>query len=251
MLIGLLAFVAAFGALLMLERLAHRVLQEVALLLTGQPDIAVFLYAIPLLPGVALHELSHVLVALLLGVKVHRMTLLPQRQKRGIVRLGAVEVMRSDPLRASLIGGAPLVSGMLVLGLVGWLVFNGAGVTVALDRGDFSALLSQLMATTRTADALLWFYVVFTVANSMMPSSSDTQSWPPIIGLMALVAVVAFVAGGANLVHAAEGPVRFTLHWLAAVLAITAFIDILVIAALWLLARVLERITDRRIEYRR
>ena len=67
----------------------------------------------------ALHELSHALMALLLGVRVKRMSLIPQRQAKGVVRLGSVEVLRSDPLRASLIGGAPLLTGMLVLGLVG------------------------------------------------------------------------------------------------------------------------------------
>ncbi len=250
MVISLVAFLTAFGALLLLERLAHRVLQEVALLVTGQADVAIFLYSIPLLPGVALHELSHALFALLLRVRVRRISLLPQRQQRGVVRLGAVEVIRSDPLRASLIGAAPLLTGMLVLGLVGWHVFNASGVTAALDHDDLSALLAQLVATTRAADALLWFYVVFVVANSMMPSSSDTQAWPPVIGFLVLVAAVAAFAGGTDLLRAVEGPVRLTLRWLAAVLAITAFIDLLVIAALWLLARLLERLTDRRIEYR-
>jgi hypothetical protein len=250
MLISLVAFVAAFGVLLVLERIAHRMLQELTLLLAGQADIAVFLYSIPLLPGVALHELSHACMALLLGVQVRRVSLFPQRQPKGIVRLGAVQVSRSDHLRTSLIGGAPLLSGVLVLGLVGRLVFNGAGVTAALDRGSLAALLAQLVATTRAADALLWFYVVFTVANTMMPSSSDTQAWPPVIGFLVLVAVVAMIVGGANLVQAVEEPLRFSLRWLAAVLAITAFVDMLVIASLWLLVRLLERVTNRRIEYR-
>ncbi|HEY3343034.1 MAG TPA: hypothetical protein VGK81_13485, partial [Anaerolineae bacterium] len=83
------------------------------------------------------------------------LSLIPQRQNNGIVRLGAVEVLRSDPLRASLIGGAPLLTGMLVLGLVGWLEFNGAGLTHALDQGDLSVFLAQLWATTHVTDALV------------------------------------------------------------------------------------------------
>ena len=251
MLISLVAFVAAFGALLVLERLAHRVLQEVALLLTGHTDVAIFLYSIPLLPGVALHELSHALMALLLGVRVRRMSLIPQRQRSGIVRLGAVEVLRSDNLRASLIGGAPLLTGMLVLGLVGWIVFNGAGLTSALDQGDMGALLTQLLATTHATDALLWFYVIFAVANSMMPSASDTQAWPPVIGFVVFVAAIAVLIGGADVVNAVEEPLRITLRWLAAALALTAFVDMLFIAALWMVARVMERLTNRHIEYRR
>jgi hypothetical protein len=182
---------------------------------------------------------------------VKHLSLIPQRQNNGIVRLGAVEVLRSDPLRASLIGGAPLLTGMLVLGLVGWLEFNGAGLTRALDEGDLNVFLTQLWATTHATDALLWFYVVFAVANSMMPSTSDTQSWPPVIGFIVCIIAAVFVIGGADVVRAIEGPLRVTLGWLAAALALTAFVDMLFISVLWILARLMERLTNRRIDYRR
>ena len=250
MLLSLVAFVIAFGALLLLERLAHRMLQEVALLLTGHEDVAVFLYSIPLLPGVALHELSHAVMARLLGVKVRSLTLTPQRQKGGTVRLGAVEVLRSDGLRASLIGGAPLLTGLIALGLIGWLAFNGAALTVAIEQGDVNGLVTQLIATTRVADALVWFYLIFAIANSMMPSASDTQAWPPVIGVMAVIAGGAIAIGGAGVVQTLKEPLTLTLRWLAAALAITACVDVVVIAALWALARLLERISNRRIEYK-
>jgi hypothetical protein len=251
MFISLLAFLAAFGALLVLERYAHRLLQEVALLVTGQADVAVFLYSIPLLPGVALHELSHAVMARLLGVRVRKMTLRPQQQRGGTVRLGAVEVLRSDNLRASLIGVAPLLSGMVVLVLIGWLAFNASGLTQALESGNLSTIITQLFATTRAADALLWFYVIFAVANSMMPSTSDTQAWPPVLGFLALTVAVVFLVGGAALVQTVTPTLQFTLRWLAAAFAITAFVDVLVIIVLWFAARVIERLTNRRIEYRR
>ena len=56
--------------------------------------------------------------------------------------------------------------------------------------------------------------------------------------------------GGADLVQTLKAPVTITLRWLAASLAITAFVDMLVIAALWLLARLIERISNRRITYK-
>jgi len=58
----------------------HRHLHGVAYLITRQPDMALMLYSLPLLPGVALHELSHALMAALLGVKTANLTLIPQRQ---------------------------------------------------------------------------------------------------------------------------------------------------------------------------
>lgn len=250
MLLSLLSFLAAFGALLALERYAHRVLQEVALLVTGHADTAIFLYSIPLLPGVALHELSHAVMARLLRVPVRSFTLIPHRQKGGVVRLGAVEVLKTDIIRASMIGGAPLLIGLIALGLIGWTAFNGAGITGALERADIKLLASLLFATTRAADALVWFYIIFSVANSMMPSASDTQAWPPVIGLLTVIAAAALVLGGADLVQTLKAPVTITLRWLAAALAITAFVDVIVIIALWLVARLLERISNRRITYK-
>ncbi len=251
MLLSLLAFLAAFGALLALERYAHRLLQEVTLLVTGHRETAIFLYAIPLLPGVALHELSHAVMARLLNVQVRSFTLIPQRLKGGTVRLGAVEVLRTDMLRSSLIGGAPLLVGLIVLCLIGWTSFNGAGITGALEQGNLQKLLTLLIATTHATDALIWFYIIFAVANSMMPSSSDTQAWPPMVGLLTVIAGAALLLGGADLVQTLKAPVTITLRWLAAALAITGFVDILVIVLLWVVARLLERISNRRITYRK
>ena len=65
-------------------------------------------------PGVALHELSHALMARLLGVQTANLTMVPRRQADGHVRLGSVQVERVDVIRGSLIGLAPLLVGSLV-----------------------------------------------------------------------------------------------------------------------------------------
>lgn len=245
---SLLAFLIAFGALLALERAAHRRLQEIALLLTGHVDTAIYLYSIPLLPGVALHEFSHVVMAKLLGVPVRGMTLFPQRQRGGAVRLGSVEVLRSDNVRSALIGAAPLLAGLLALGLIGRLVFDGSAVADALVAGDAGAIISSILATLRAPDSLLWFYIVFAIANSMMPSASDTQSWPPVLGCLGILAAV-IVLFAADIAQSLAPAVEMTLRWLAAALSITAFIDLVVVALLWFIARVVSRATGRRVEY--
>lgn len=248
MLAGLLAFLIAFGALLALERLAHRKLQEIALLLTGHVDAAIYLYSIPLLPGVALHELSHAVMAKALGVRVRNMTLFPQRQRGGAVRLGSVEVLRSDNVRSALIGAAPLIAGLLALSLIGLLVFDGSAVAGALVAGDPAATIRSILATLQTPDALLWFYIVFAIANSMMPSASDTQSWPPVIGCLVILAAVT-VLFAVDVAQALAPAVEMTVRWLAAALSITAFIDLVVVALLWSIALVVSRMTGRRVEY--
>ena len=249
MLVSLLAFLIAFGALLVFERVAHRKLQEIALLLTGQADLALYLYSIPLLPGVALHELSHATMAKLLGVRVRSMSLFPQRQRGGTVRLGSVEVLRSDNVRSTLIGAAPLIAGLLVLGLIGRLAFDGSAVANALEAGNLGAIVASILATLRAPDSLLWFYVVFAIANSMMPSPSDTQSWPPVLGCLGILVATTVLVGGIDLIRTVAPAIELTLRWLAAALAITAFIDVLVVALLWAAMFILERVTGRSVEY--
>ena len=188
----LLIFLLAFGAVWLLERTVHRTLQSIALITTGHVEAATVLYAVPLFPGVALHELSHAVMATVLGVKVRDFSLWPKRQAGGI-RLGCVEILRTDAVRASFIGAAPLFFGSAALIAIGLYVFNSSALVQRDWRaGDVSAFAAQILATVSAPDALLWFYLVFAIANSMMPSPSDTQSWPPVIGFL-VVAV-----GGAS-----------------------------------------------------
>ena len=87
-------FLITLVLLVLLQRWIHRHLHGIALLLTGQADMALVLYALPLLPGVALHEISHTLMAVLLRVRSANLSIIPSRQADGRVRLGSVQVER-------------------------------------------------------------------------------------------------------------------------------------------------------------
>lgn len=250
MLLALLLFLVTFGAVLMLERFVHRRLQEVFLLLTGHVETATLLYSLVLLPGVALHEVSHALVAALLGVRVRRLSLRPERQRNGVVRLGYVEVLRSDAVRTSLIGAAPLFAGLVALLSIGVLVFDLGSMQSALADGSAQGIFDRLLALPNATDSWLWIYLVFAIANSMMPSSSDTQSWPPVIGFLVVFGAVLLLAGGTDLVTAIAPFAQDTARWLTSVFALTAFIDFVVIVALTLLARSITLFTGRRVEFK-
>ncbi len=250
MLSTLLLFLIAFSAVLALERFAHRRLQEVFLLLTGHVEAATLLYSLVLLPGVALHEISHALMAALLGVRVRRLSLRPERRRNGVVRLGYVEVLRSDALRTSLIGAAPLFAGLGALLAIGALVFDLGAMQSALVDGSARSLFDWLLALPRATDSWLWIYMVFAIANSMMPSSSDAQSWPPVIGFMAVFGAGLLLIGGADLVLAVAPFAQGATRWLTAVFALTAFVDLVVIVALVILARSIGAFTGRRVEFK-
>lgn len=248
MLSNFLAFLAVFILVLMFERLIHRALQEVFLLLTADSYRATALYSIVLLPGVALHEASHALMAVVLGVKVRKFSLFPRKQNGGI-QLGMVEINNTDAWRSSLIGAAPMLVGILALMLIGWFVFDFGQMRAALTTGQPDTFLDALLALLRTPDAFLWFYAVFAIANTMMPSPSDRQAWPSVILVMALVGGAVLFIGRMDLVRAISPFASDGLRWLLAAFVITAFIDVLVILALAAFRIFVERVSGRRLRY--
>src|SRR5512139_345685 len=187
-------FLGALIVLVLVQRWVHKHLHGVAYLITRQPDMALLLYSLPLLPGVALHEISHALMAALLGVKTANLTLIPQRQPDGHVRLGSVQVERVDAVRSSLIGLAPLLAGSVAILLIVRFAFDMNTIGDAVQRGEVAALLSSMGALLRAPDAWLWLYLIFSIANAMMPSPSDRETWPPVIlfSLLLLSLAVAF-----------------------------------------------------------
>jgi hypothetical protein len=60
--------------LLWFVRQVHAGLQELFFLLTEHKVLAVYLFQVLLLPGVLLHELSHYVAAMILGVRVRKLS---------------------------------------------------------------------------------------------------------------------------------------------------------------------------------
>ena len=76
---GLLWLLAALIVLVFLQRSLHREIQAFFLILSHNPGFTQVIFAIIFFPGVFLHELSHFLVAKLLGVQTGKFSLIPQR----------------------------------------------------------------------------------------------------------------------------------------------------------------------------
>ena len=249
MLPALAYFLVAFGAVLVLEKWVHRMMQECFLLLTGHMESATLLYSIALFPGVALLELSHAVMAVLLGVKVRGFSLRAQRQPSGVVRLGYVEVLRTDNFRTSLIGAAPFFAGLLALIVIGTQVFDLSAMTHAFDAVNVPGFFRGLFSIFSANDSVLYIYLVFAVANGMMPSKSDTQAWPPVLAGFAAVLALAAIIGGSTLLTWIEPGARAALSWLGGAFTLTAFVDVVVVLLLWLIARTLERATGRKVTF--
>lgn len=132
----------------------------VALFLSSQALLSHLFRRLPLnliffllLPGIFLHEFSHILMAEVLRVKTGELKLKPEIHD-GHLTLGSAQIALTDPFRLTLIGIAPFISGAVIL----WLLLN-------FGWGD-----------------LIWYwklvigYCVFAIANTLFSSASDLQA---------------------------------------------------------------------------
>ena len=93
---GLIWFVLTLLPLVFLQRLLHREIQAVFLILSRSERVTITLFSLIFLPGVLLHELSHYGMAVLLGVDAARFSLIPQLLEDGRLQLGYVETAQTD-----------------------------------------------------------------------------------------------------------------------------------------------------------
>lgn len=241
---------AVFVPLVLLERWIHRHLQGLWLLIFRDPDIAAVLYSVIMLPGVLIHELSHWLMATLLGARTGRFSVLPERLPDGTLRLGFVETEKTDLVREAIIGAAPLIAGTGVILLVSFIVLDVGPVGEALARGDLGAALDSLLAIFGQPDAWLWIYVLFTVSNSMLPSASDRRAWLPLLVFVAALIGVLLYAGLSQLVlEVVSGPIEAAIQALAASFTVTVVLDLGVVPLLWLIEQAISRATGMKVEY--
>lgn len=84
---------------------------------TGSRRWAISFTAILLFPGTVIHELSHMFVAEILGVRTGKLTLVPEAIEESTeeIRTGTVAIAQTDPVRRTVIGLAPVlvVTGVL------------------------------------------------------------------------------------------------------------------------------------------
>ena len=108
--------------------------QLVVYFATGSLDLATLAIFLLLLPGVFVHELSHWVAARLLGLRTSKFRVWPKRHKDRI-GLGSVSVERGGTWRDSAVGMAPLITGSILLALVGAAVFQSDLLVEQLAQG--------------------------------------------------------------------------------------------------------------------
>ena len=239
--------------LLFLQRWIHTHLHGLSLLLMGKPERAVVLYALILFPGVLLHEVSHWLAATFLGVRTGTLSLIPKQQSDGTIQLGYVEYYKGrtlDPVRESIIGGAPLITGTLVILLIGFKVFNVPALAESLQSGQISELSRALGQVYQTPDFLIWLYLLFAISNGMMPSKSDRRAWPAFIVVMAILAVIVYLLGlGDRVMIGLAEPAAIVFGYLGLAFSMAVGVDIFFMVVLSISENLIGRIKGVSVVY--
>ena len=217
----------AIWPLLQVERWIHKHIQGLGLLLTNNPQAAVLIYYLLLLPGVALHEASQWLLAKVLGAKVKQFRIWPEQQ-RAVIRM------------------VPLATGLAAIALIGSTRFNTAALLEGLFSGDLPTIIAGLNVFMSTPDFWLWVYLVFAIANAMLPEPHDRISWPLLGGVIAgIVAFLLILDLSVLLSFWVEGPLAQLAHWLSLALIIALVTDLLFMALIagmeWLFSILLNR----------
>jgi len=143
------------------------------------------------LPGIIIHELSHLFVAAILFVSVGNMEFTPKKDGNG-VKLGSVEIAKTDPVRRSIIGFAPVFVGfMLVIGIVYLFSANILSSTDSVLDLFFQNKNPYIFI----AVILVLAYLLFTVSNTMFSSRADMEGTIEILITFFIIFGAAYILG--------------------------------------------------------
>lgn len=206
-----------------LNFLRHKIsreIQVISLLLFRSTGPGVVFYSLFFLPGVIIHELSHLLVASLLGVQTGNISIFPSEIKPGNTKLGYVESAESDPVREGFIGFAPLITGLII-------IFVSGGLHFALDP------IKQLLV----------MYLLFSVANTMFVSYEDTRSWWGLLTFLVLAVLFVYVFQLTGFLVKYLPLLNDYLWRLDRILSLLIIIDFCVLSIVFILRRVVQKAT--------
>lgn len=241
---GLFWFIITLLPLVFLQRFLHREIQAVFLILSRSSEFTIALFSIIFLPGVFLHEFSHYLMAVVLGVPAARFSLIPQMLPNGRLQLGYVETVKTDIVRDSLIGAAPLISGTAFVAYLAATRLDLLPLWDVLRNGQLGLFWLGVTLLPQVKDFPLWFYLAFTVSSTMLPSQSDRHAWLPLGVVVAiLIALAVFAGAGSWMMSNLEPPLNIFLRSVAVVVGLSAALHAVLSVPIFLVHHLLARVS--------
>ena len=158
--------------------------------------------------------------------------------------MGYVETEKTDWLRSSLIGAAPLIAGG---SLIAYLASQHLGLPLLWDllqQGQSTLFWSGLLMLPDLGYFWLLAYLIFVVSSTMLPSDSDRRAWLPLSLTMMLLLMVVIIAGaGPWIVENVAPSINAINKGLAMVFGISGILHIILLLPLLGIHRILVKIT--------
>jgi hypothetical protein len=241
---GLLWFIVILLPLVILQRLLHREIQAVLLIVTRSPQLTIGLFSILFFPGVFLHEISHYVMAKILRVPTGKTSLIPKSMPNGRLQMGYVETAQTDIIRDSLIGLAPLIAGSLFIAYTG---LNRLGLATLLDmlaNGRTELFWMGLKLLPQVSDFYLWFYLTFAVSSTMLPSESDRHAWFPLgLWTAGLLALAIFAGAGTWMLENIAPLLNDFFGSVATLFGLSVALHVILLLPIMLLHRIVSKVT--------
>ncbi len=167
--VGITILILALITLYVLSRIFIRKLFYVLFRITRSREKAIILLGWIFLPGTFIHEISHLLAALVTVVPFGELNLMPEVEEDG-VKLGSVQIGKTDFVRGSIIGLAPILAG-------GGIIFWG-----------ISFMLSGGYLENPWIVALI-IYSIFQITHTMFSSKKDLGAVLELVVFIAIVSI--------------------------------------------------------------
>jgi apolipoprotein N-acyltransferase len=157
--------------------------------------------------------------------------------------LGYVETARSDYLRDSLVGMAPLLAGGAFVAYASVYKLNLLLLWQTLQNGQTELFLAALKALPGVSGFPFWFYLTFAVSSTMLPSASDRHAWTPMaVWVTGILGVALFAGAGPWMLEHVTPVVNTFLQSVATLFGLSAGLHALLAVPVFLLHKFLSRL---------
>lgn len=232
-------FIAELILLYLLSRRLIQTIYRLVFTILRSRTAAIWIATIIFFPGTVVHELSHLFVAEILGVRTGKLTLVPEGIQgpafakalggESEIKAGGVMIAETDPLRRTLIGLAPVYVGVAVLAVISFFIRH------SLAASQESVLKNALVSS-------LYFYLHFAVSNSMFSSKEDMKGVIPFTITVGLFAAAGFAAGFRfSLTGQLLTGLNLVIETLVRSLGVVLGVNLVVVAATSLLLKLFRR----------
>lgn len=236
-----------------LERWLHQHLFKVGWLFTKNLRRTTILYYCLFLPGVVLYEFVYWLVAGLLNVRAEATFAWPETQESAELKLNFVKLGKNvGQVKLAVISLSPLLVGIIVITILANNVLN---VPAFLEIFQPDSLSGEVDVTTALSaataqlfaipDLWLWFYLIFTIANTMMPERKSLRGWRPILIIAVGVVAATYALGVGDTIMLAllGGSLAQVLGVLGLTFGVIIAVDLFMIGILGSIEAIVERFT--------